>query len=176
MASTQIIGVAGEFQTKNATIMDYLERVDLFFDVNSVAEDKQVRWLLNMIGAKAYTLLRTLASPAQPKQKSMAELRTVHKEHYEPKTLIIAQQFYFHRQNQAPHETVAEYIAELRKLGTPCKLREYLDQALRDRFVCSLCSEQHRRDYFQKLTYVSLTKAVTTAQSMEVADLEAKSL
>ena len=99
MASTQTIGVAGEFQPKNETITAYLERVDLFFDVNSVAEEKQVPWLLNIIGAKTYTLLRTLVVPAQPKQKTMAELRTVLKEHYEPKTLIIARWFYFHRRD-----------------------------------------------------------------------------
>ena len=172
MASTQTIGVVGEFQPENETITAYLERFDLIFDVNSVAEEKQVPWLLNIIGAKTYTLLRTLVAPAQPKQKTMAELRTVLKEHYEPKTLIIGQQFYFHHRDQVAHETVAEYITELRKLATPC---EYLNQALRDRLVCGLRSEAIQKRLLSEVDS-SLTKAVTTAQSMEAADLEAKSL
>ena len=114
-------------------------------------------------------------APAQPKQKTMAELMTVLKEHYEPKTLIIARRFYFHRHDQAAHETVAEYIAELRKLATPCEFWEYLDQALRDRLVCGLRSEAIQKRLLSEAE-LSLTKAVTTAQSMEAADLEAKSL
>ena len=175
MASTQTIGAVGDFQPENETISAYLERVSLFFDVNNVAEDKQVPWLLNIIGAKTYTLLRTLVVPAQPKQKTMAESTTVLKEHYEPKTLIIARRFYFHRRDQAAHETVAEYIAELRKLATPCEFGEYLDQALRDRLVCGLRSEAIQKRLLSEAE-LSLTKAVTTAQSMEAADLEAKSL
>ena len=175
MASTQTIGVVGEFQPENETITAYLERVDLFCDVNSVAEEKQVPWLLNIIGAKTYTLLRTLVAPAQPKQKTMAELRMVLKEHNEPKTLIIARRFYFHHSDQAAHETVAEYITELRKLATPCEFGEYLNQALRDRLVCGLRSEAIQKRLLSEAD-LSLTKAVTTAQSMEAADLEAKSL
>ena len=175
MASTQTIGAVGDFQPENETILAYLERVSLFFDVNNMAEDKQVPWLLNIIGAKTYTLLRTLVAPAQPKQKTMAELTTVLKEHYKPKTLIIARRFYFHRHDQAAHETVAEYIAELRKLATPCKFGEYLDKVLRDRLVCGLRSEAIQKRLLSEAE-LSLTKAVTTAQSMEAADLEAKSL
>ena len=119
-----------------------------------------------------YTLLRTLVAPAQPKQ---TELRTVLKEHYKPKTLIIARRFYFHRRDQAAHEIVAEYITELRKLATPCEFGEYLNQAFKDRLVCGLCSEAIQMRLLSEAD-LSLTKAVTTAQSMEAADLEAKSL
>ena len=52
MASTQTIGAVGDFQPENETISAYLERVSLFFDVNNVAEDKQVPWLLNIMGAE----------------------------------------------------------------------------------------------------------------------------
>ena len=49
MASIQTIGAVGDFQPENETVLAYLERVSLFFDVNNVAEDKQVPWLLNII-------------------------------------------------------------------------------------------------------------------------------
>ena len=82
MASTQTIGTVGEFQPDNKTISAYLERVSLFFDANNVAVEKQVPWLLNIIGAKTYSLLRTLVAPSQPKDKTMDDLVTVLKQHY----------------------------------------------------------------------------------------------
>ena len=97
------------------------------------------------------------------------------KQHYEPKRLIIARRFYFHRRDQAAHKTIAEYIAELRKLATPCEFGEYLDQALRDRLVCGLRSETTQK-WLLSEAELSLTKAVTIAQSMEAAEVEAKSL
>ena len=113
----------------------------LFFEVNSIADEKKISWLLNVMGAKTYSLLRTLVAPSQPKEKTMEELVAVLKQHYEPKRLIIARRFYFHRRDQAAQETIAEYIAELRKLATPCEFGQYLDQALHDRLVCGLRSE-----------------------------------
>ena len=44
--------------------------------------------------------------------------------HFEPKPVIIAERFQFHRRNQAVGETAAEYEAELRKLATHCAFGE----------------------------------------------------
>ena len=51
---------------------------------------------------------------------------------------MIAERFKFHRRNQRDGETVAQYLAELRKLTEQCDFKEYLEEALRDRLVCSL--------------------------------------
>ena len=52
MSSTPI----GEFQPENETIAAYLERVALFFEVNNITDEKKVSWLLNVMGAKTYSL------------------------------------------------------------------------------------------------------------------------
>lgn len=57
--------------------------------------------------------------------------------HYEPKLIVIIECFHFHRCNQASGESVAEYVAELHQLTTHCQFGEYLDEALRDRLMCS---------------------------------------
>ena len=89
MSSTHTIGTVGEFQPENETIAAYLERVALFFEVkfNNVA-DKKISLLLNVMGAKIYSLLRTLVARSQPKEKAMEELVAVLKQHYEPKIVI----------------------------------------------------------------------------------------
>ena len=54
---------------------------------------------------------------------------------------MIAEPFYFHRRNQAPEESVADFIAQLRRLAMHCQFGDHLNEALRDRFVCGLKSE-----------------------------------
>ena len=51
-----------------------LERVEIFFQANSIAENKQVGIFLSLIGAKTYGLLQDLAAPDKPNDKSLAEL------------------------------------------------------------------------------------------------------
>ena len=95
MSTNPSISTIGEFQPDNESITSYLERVSLFFEVHGVGERKQVAWLLNLIGAKTYSLVRTLVAPEEPKNKS-SELTEVLKQHYEPKRLVIARRFYFY--------------------------------------------------------------------------------
>ena len=61
--------------------------------------------------------------------------------HFEPKPLIIAERFTFHCRNQSTSESILEYVAELRRLATHREFGGYREQALRDRFVCGLRSE-----------------------------------
>ena len=96
---------------------------------------------LSVVGAKAYTLLRSLLSPQLPHTRTYEELEDALKQHFQPKPLVITEQFHFHRRNQAMGESIAEYMAELRRLTTYCEFGDYLNQALRDRFVCDLRNE-----------------------------------
>ena len=84
---------------------------------------------------KAYMAPRAL------KEKTLDEIRKFLKSHFEPTPSVIAERYRFHRRDQTPGETIAAYVAELRKLTTHCKFEDttdFLDQSLRDRFVCGL--------------------------------------
>ena len=135
------IGKLDEFDSANESLSDYVERAQLFFEANGIAGNKQVAGFLSAIGGKTYALLRNLVAPTPPKDKTFDELVAVLKAHFEPKPLIIAERFAFHRRQQAKGETVADYVAELRKLTKHCEFGAYLEEALRDRFVCGLRSE-----------------------------------
>ena len=107
------IGHLPAFQADNERITDYLERVQLFYETNGIDEGKQVPILLTAIGRKTYALLGNLLALQKPSTKSFDELLAILKDHFEPKPVIIAERFHFHRRNQAAGETVAEYLAEL---------------------------------------------------------------
>ena len=169
------IGQMGEFKPDEEGISAYLERLQLFFVANSVEEGKQVAVLLSVIGAKTYALLRDLLAPTKPKEKTIAELSTTLTNHYEPKPIVITERFHFHRRNQATDESVAEYVAELRRLATHCQFGEYLEEALRDRLVCGMRNAGTQKRLLSE-PELSLKKAIELSQAYEAADKNAKEI
>ena len=163
------IGQLPAFQADNEQITDYLEQVQLFYEANGIKEGKRVPVLLTAIGGKTYALLSNLLAPQRPSTKSFDELSVILKDHFEPKPVIIAERFHFHRRNQVAGEAVAEYLAELRHLATHCEFKDYLSEALRDRLVCGLQSESIQKNLLARADLM-LAKAITVAQSMEAAD------
>ena len=61
----------------------------LFFNANSVTEDKKVAVFFSVIRGKSYGFLWNLFTPDIPKDKTFLEIVTVLKSHFEPKSLII---------------------------------------------------------------------------------------
>ena len=89
---------------------------------------------------------------------------------------MIAERYRFHRRDQAVRENITDYVAELRKLTTHCKFEEttdFLEESLRDRFVCGLRSEGTRKRLLteNKLTF---SEALEIAQSLEAATKDAQ--
>lgn len=108
-------GKLDEFQQDQETWSVYVEHFELFAATNSVKEAKRVPMFLIMIGGKMYALLHNLFSLENRKDKSYAEIVAKLKEHFEPEPMIIAQRFHFHRKNQGPNKSIADYIVELRR-------------------------------------------------------------
>eukprot|EP00731_Ephydatia_muelleri_P025658 Em0017g741a len=89
--------------------------------------------------------------------------------------IVIAERFYFHRRNQAVGESIAEYVAELRRLATNCKFGAYLDEAMRDRLVCGLRDEDTQKRLLSEED-LTFARAAEIAQSREAAQLNVQQL
>ena len=175
MAVAHTFGQLPEFHPESESISAYIERANLFFTANTVPDGKKVSVFLTVIGGKTYTRLRSLLSPDLPQDKTYDVLVETLKQHYEPKPLVIAERFHFHRRNQAASESIAEYVAELRRLSTHCEFGPYLGQALRDRLVCGLQHESIQKRLLAEPD-LTLKRATELALGMEAADRNAKSL
>ena len=92
-----------------------------------------------------------------------------------PQLVVIAERFHFYRRSQGAGESVAAFLADLRKLAINCSFGTFLDEALRDRLVCGLRSEQAQKKLLSEAK-LTLAKAVQIAQSMEAADTRAKEM
>ena len=55
-------GCLHEFDVEKETITTYLERAEVYFDTNNIADNKKVPILLSTIGAKTYSLLRSIVA------------------------------------------------------------------------------------------------------------------
>ena len=128
-------GSIQEFESAAETITAYVERASLYFIANNVTNYKNVPVLLSGIDIKSYGLLRNLVSPVLPQARPLLSLSRCSSGTTSP-----SQRFRFHRRDQASEESIAEYVAELRRLATHCKFEAYLEEALRDRLVCGLKS------------------------------------
>ena len=176
MSVAPMLGQLSSFNPEEEIISAYLERTNIFFEANKIEEDKQrVTLFLNAIGAKTYSLLRDLLSPEALTTKTFKQLSEALTGHFEPKPLVIAERYYFYQRSQKANESVQEYLAELRKLAQHCAFGEFLNDALRDRFVCGLRSQAALKRLLAE-PELKLEKAIQIAQSLEAADINSKKL
>ena len=79
------------------------------------------------------------------------------------------------KQVQQENESLADYLAELRKLAKTCNFRDYLDTALLDQLVCGLRDQKTQKEL---LCVPDLTIAVATehAKAAEAVNRETKQL
>ena len=168
MATAPTYGRLGPFRQETDSLKAYVERAKIYFEANDIPQAKQATVFLSELGEKTYGILRNLMSPDLPKDKSLDQIIEALEKHYEPKRVVIAQRFHFHRRNQLPNESIADYVAELRRLSTHCNFGATLTEALRDRLVCGLRSDSIQKKLLsmENLTFKS---AFDTAQSMEAA-------
>ena len=168
-------GKLGPFKPESDSLQSYIERAKIYFAANEIQDEKQAIVFLSELGERTYAVLRNLVAPDLPQDKSLDEIVTALSSHYEPKPIVIAQRFHFHRRNQLPTESITEFVAELRRLSIHCSFGANLDEALRDRLVCGLRSENIQK---RLLTIADLTfkNALDTALSMEAADSNANAL
>lgn len=165
-----------EFNTDNETIEAYLERVELYFQAAGTKDEVKVPLFLTVIGSKNYNLLRDLLAPAKPREKELDVLFSTLKKHYNPKKVVIVERFHFHKRNQESGESIQEYVAQLRHLALHCEFGEYLDQALRDRFVCGIGNEDIQKKILAQETAMEFTKAVELAVALEAATSQTKEI
>ena len=168
-------GCLEEFRPEADSIRAYLERAALYFEANDIGDHKRVPILLSSIGASTYALLRDLVAPDAPGTLTFRRLSEVLITHFEPKRLVIAERFYFHKRAQAVGESIADFDAALRKLAIHCEFGATLEESLRNRFVCGL---QHEAIQKRLLSESALTypRALEIAKAMESAETSTKSL
>ncbi|KFD58981.1 hypothetical protein M513_00144 [Trichuris suis] len=103
---------------------------------------------------------------------SYEKITVAMRQYFNPAPSEIVERFRFYKRDQRPNESIADFVAELRRLSEHCNFGNGLDTALRDRFVCGIADEglQRRLLAEQVPTFdVALREALAT----ETARLQA---
>lgn len=153
---------------------EYEMRLQQFFIVNDVAEEKKVAFFITYIGADAYSVLRKLFSPEDPCKKTYKDLVDALKTYFEPSINEIAESYKFSKAEQGS-KSIKEFIVELKSLAQKCNFEIFLDRALRDKFVCGVRDNQ-LRSKFLKESNLTFKKACEIALNWEMAEGETKEI
>ncbi|XP_054882367.1 uncharacterized protein LOC129356846 [Poeciliopsis prolifica] len=155
------------FEESEESFDNYRERLEQYFAANDLdtKDEKTKSVFLTVVGKRSHSLLMDLCAPDKPSEKSYEELVGLLQKHYVPKTNFIAERCKFHGRNQKDNETISEYVASLRKVAATCKFGTFLEEALRDRFVCGVKSSELR----DRLLSTAHTKDLTLPLAVEMA-------
>ena len=137
-----LLGKIEHFDPQSEEWTRYVERVQQFFEANELTgEDKAVKrraTFLTLIGPTTYQRLTDLVAPAKPNTKTFEQLVEVLTKYYSPKPVEIMQRHRFYSRSRRTGETVAEFVADLRRLATHCNFGDTLETMLRDRVTCGI--------------------------------------
>lgn len=162
-----MIGSIPEF---NGSVDDwnvYHERLEQFFEVNDIPEEKQVALLISVIGGDSYKTLRDLCNPVLPKNKTFEELSELLRKQYTPQVAIFRERTNFYNCRQEAHENVTQWYGRLKKLSVDCKFGENLEAILLDKFVTGLRSGQVLDRLCEENESLSLEQALELAVNKE---------
>ena len=100
-----------DYDSNKEDWQSYVERLELFFTANDVADVQKKRTiLLTSRGIETYRLFKGLTAPAKPVGKTFDELVNLMTNHENPKRNPIAERFQFNMRCRKTGESVSQYI------------------------------------------------------------------
>ena len=169
-------GTVAVFDGTQEEWIDYAERLDSYFIANDIRDAAKKRAiLLNAVGPSTYRLIKTLCLPGKPTDHSFEEIVDKVKNHINPKPSPIVKRLEFNKRKQLPGESVAEYIAAIRKIAEDCEYGTMLNEMLRDRLVLGVTDKRVQKRSLRE-SKLSYTESQDMALAAEAADKDSQSI
>ena len=169
-------GTVGAFTSSQEEWSEYPVRLVHYFVANDIeAEAKRRAILPTAVGPGTYRLMKTLASPKKLEEFTFKELVELAPTHFNPRPSPIVKRFEFNSRSQKEGESIAVFVAELRKIAEYCDYGPVLSDMLRDRLVCGTNVKSIQRRLFVEPA-LTFEKALEMALAAEAADKDSKRL
>lgn len=169
-------GHLGEFDANKDDWKSYIERAKQSFAANDIADAvKRRAILLSACGASTYRTIKDVLTPQAPGEVAFDDIVEMLSKYFQPTPSEIVQRCRFNSRIRRPHETIAVFTAQLKKLVEHCNFGDTLNQMLRDRLVCGVNNEKWQQRVLAEegLTY---DKALKMLLALEAAEREVKDL
>ncbi|XP_076397932.1 uncharacterized protein LOC143266214 [Megachile rotundata] len=110
----------------------WLQRLEGAFRIFKIQEEDKVPYMLHYLGAKTFNVLADRLAPADPYELTYREIKEKLKEFYEPKPLVVAENYKLMQRKQQEGESARDFLVALQKLSLNCKLEQYADTMLQN--------------------------------------------
>lgn len=168
----KLIGTLENF-VPGSDFEDYLERAENFFELNAIKDDGFKRQLIvHFIGLPALRKLQQLLYPKTHKDVDYKTVTDKLKSYFSPKRNRIAQSVEFFKRNQQDFEKVADFAVELQALSKHIKFGDFLDMALRDKFVAGIASSKIQGELMNSPDDMTFEQVVEKAKVLEQIELD----
>ena len=150
----------------------YIERFDIYLSLSEIADAvKQKQLFLHVIGQETYELLKKFGrlSKKTPATMTLNECKKVLLDHLSPTRNEYLDCFYFGLRNQKEGETVEEFAAELQILAEKCNYGDFLDRALREKFLIGLLDRESARKILSEEGDLTFERVVKLAKIQQEA-------
>lgn len=127
--------------------------------------------LLHCLGAEGQRTFYSLPDTGDSFDSAVAALE----KHYTPKVNVVVERHAFRQRRQAPHETIAQYVAVLRDLASKCGFDDRANEMIRDQLVKHVANPNIRERLLLE-PELTLDKALTIASQVESAVQQAKAI
>jgi hypothetical protein len=149
----------------------YMERFDNFLSMNFVEDDKyKIQLLINYIGPAASTKISKACKPKKPQEFLYAQIISKCKMIFTGERLSITEHYKFNMRVQHAGESASDFSIELQALAEHCQFGDFLDTALRDRFVVGLHSQEIKSKILNEGGNVKFEEVVKMAVNYEMVD------
>lgn len=144
------------------------------------APDRRKAVLLAYIGTKTVHLLESLCVPGTIANRTYDELLTLLRDHFRPQRTVYANARLFRSRHQRPNESVAEFVADLRRLVGKCEYDSaHIDRQLIEQLTEGLKNESHRKKIVERLDAMTannrtFANAVEIASRLEAAEADVR--
>lgn len=150
----------------------YLERLELFFEINHIRTDPKKRAvLITALDDKVYKTLRDLCHPLLPKEKTYLELVELLNKQFPVRKFVFRERNHFYAAQQDENETIPNWFARVKNLSVECKFGEHSEDIIRDLFICGLRTKCILERLCEEDENVSLHQAVEIALREESSSI-----
>ncbi|XP_031332347.1 uncharacterized protein K02A2.6-like [Photinus pyralis] len=177
------------FDENNESFNTYIQRLENHLSLRGITDEtpeadrKKVQIFLNYLGPKMYQTLSNITSPDSPSSKTYKEVVQLLKMHICPPPSEIAEQHRFSLRVQHEGESIANFVAELKRLTTNCNFKciecdkPTINTHLRSQFIKGIRDNDIRERLLQQTAPTfTFDKAVELALSIEMSKCESKQL
>lgn len=116
----------------------FAERLDIFFELNDIVEEKKGIVLLSCITDIPYKTLRVMCEPQLPKEKPYDELLEMLNKQHSAKTSVFRARYKFYNEDPQDYESISQWYGNVKMMAVECKFGDFFGANVLDRFISGL--------------------------------------